>query len=117
MCINSLEFRFSSLCGVLPTDEANEVMDAGVGNGHHHHWMDFILSNLHWEVDVDLFGSGRAYVALWGEGSDAGDIKVHLHHAYQSPDYSKQGAKHWCNTGSIMTEYKPQTFSFTHTDG
>lgn len=47
MCLYSLEFGFSSLACVLPTDEPDEVMDAGVGDGHHCHRMYFLLSHLH----------------------------------------------------------------------
>lgn len=43
----SLEFGFSSLACVLPTDKSNEVMDTGIGDGHHCHWMYFLLSHLH----------------------------------------------------------------------
>lgn len=47
MCSYSLEFGFSSLARVLPTDEPDEVVNAGVGDGHHCHRMHFLLSYLH----------------------------------------------------------------------
>lgn len=67
MCLYSLEFGFSSLACVLPTDEPNEVMDAGISDGHHCHWMYFLLSHLHWEVDVYFLCSCCANVTLKGE--------------------------------------------------
>lgn len=39
MVLFSLEFGLSTLTCVLPTDEPDEVMDAGVGDGHHCHGM------------------------------------------------------------------------------
>lgn len=66
-CLYSLEFRFPSLTCVLPTNEPNEVVDTGIGNCHYCHWMYLLLSHLHWEVDVYLFCSCCANVALKGE--------------------------------------------------
>lgn len=59
-----LEFGFSSLTCVLPTDEADEVMNTGVSDGYHCHRMNFLLSHLHREVDVYLFCSCCANMAL-----------------------------------------------------
>lgn len=56
------EFGFATLTGVLPTDQANQVVDAGVGDGHHRHGMHFLLS--HGQVDVDLLGGRGADVTL-----------------------------------------------------
>lgn len=39
-------------------------MDAGVGDGHHCHRVQLLLSRLHREVNVDLFRSRRADVTL-----------------------------------------------------
>lgn len=64
VCETLLEFRLPSLTGVLPADEANKVVDAGIGDGHHHHGMQFLLGRLHREVDVNLFGCSCTYVAL-----------------------------------------------------
>jgi len=60
----SLEFGLAALARVLPADEADEVVDAGVGDGHHRHRVDLLLSELHREVDVDLLRGRCADVAL-----------------------------------------------------
>lgn len=67
--LSSLQLGFSSLTRVLPTDETDEVMNAGVGYRHYGHRVDFILSHLHREVDVDLLCGRCANVALRMETS------------------------------------------------
>lgn len=62
----SLEFRLPPLTGVLPTDEPDQVVDPGVGDGHHRHGVQLLLSGLHGEVDVYLLGGRGADVTLEG---------------------------------------------------
>lgn len=64
MHLISPEFGFAAFTGVLPTDQADEVVDSGVGDGNHRHRVNFLLS--HRQVDVDLLGSRRADVTLKG---------------------------------------------------
>lgn len=64
MLLCSLEFGFPPLAGVLPTDEPDQVVHAGVGDGHHGHRMQLLLSRLHRQVNVDLLCSRRADVTL-----------------------------------------------------
>lgn len=63
----SLEFRFSSLACVLPTNKPNQVMNTSICDGDHCHRMHFLLSHLHWEVDIYLFRSRCANVTLKGK--------------------------------------------------
>ena len=68
MYVYSLKFWLSTLTCILPADEPNEVMDTCIGNGDYSHWMYFLLSNLHWEVNVYFFCSCCADVTLkWEE--------------------------------------------------
>lgn len=60
----SPEFGFAAFTGVLPADQADEVVDAGVGDGDDGHGVHFLLS--HRQVDVDLLGSRCADVTLRG---------------------------------------------------
>ncbi|TNN53445.1 hypothetical protein EYF80_036355 [Liparis tanakae] len=60
----SLEFGLAALARVLPADEADEVVHAGVGDGHHRHGVHLLLGELHREVDVDLLRGRRPDVAL-----------------------------------------------------
>lgn len=64
MLLCSLEFGFPPLTRVLPADEPDQVVHAGVGDGHHCHWMQLLLSRLHREVNVDLLCRRRANVTL-----------------------------------------------------
>ena len=62
--MNSLEFGLAGLAGVLPADEADEVVHAGVGDGDHRHGVELLLGHLHGQVHVDLLGGRRTDVAL-----------------------------------------------------
>lgn len=62
--LHSLQFGFSALAGVLPADEADEVVNPSVGDGHHRHGVQLLLSHLHGEVDVYLLGGRRTDVTL-----------------------------------------------------
>ena len=64
MEVNSLEFGLAGLAGVLPADEADEVVHAGVGDGDHRHGVELLLGHLHGQVHVDLLGGRRTDVAL-----------------------------------------------------
>lgn len=64
MLLCSLELGFPPLARVLPTDQPDQVVHAGVGDGHHGHWMQLLLSRLHREVNVYLLCSRRANVTL-----------------------------------------------------
>lgn len=80
--LGSLEFRFSPLACVLPTDEPDQVVDSGVGDGHHRHGMQLLLSRLHREVNVDLLRSRRANVTL--------KIRQEAHHDLRAGDRHRQ---------------------------
>lgn len=62
--MNSLEFGFPPLAGILPADQTNEVVNPCVRHGDHRHGVQLLLSRLHGEVDVDFFGCCGTYMAL-----------------------------------------------------
>ena len=77
MEVRLLELGLTGLSGVLPADQADEVVHAGVGDGDHRHGVELLLGHLHGKVHVDLLGGRRTDVAL--ETDKVTHTRAHTH--------------------------------------